>query len=320
MIEHIFDSNKVKILKSAFQEIGTIGNENARKEIIINLIDKNDVKQVLKYFWNLSLNEFSNNIKPSLFISGAWMFKIKILSTVNWEIRFHLFPKESFTWILNEIWWDCHVHYFQAYSKVLMGKIIEEWYLISKLSDQEEKQYKIFLTWMEKQTNIVQSDIIKALESKLVHGMLENQYLSEFCNKNNIDTTLIAQIHTVYDWSKFFNNNNEFIETFEPIWAYKFCFTDIREIIAWEDYFLPADRGHRVLTENDSATIFITDTTFISQKFKKKNDLFLRWHWQRLPWLQEKSKVRSINSQKISNAELHNILIDTSRKILNSYT
>jgi len=50
MIEHIFDSNKVKILKSAFQEIGTIGNENARKEIIINLIDKNDVKQVLKYF------------------------------------------------------------------------------------------------------------------------------------------------------------------------------------------------------------------------------------------------------------------------------
>ncbi len=283
---------------TSFEKLHTFSLTKERSAILQSLTEDSVVSNILSFLKDLDYDNFLR-IKSSISVSWAWMVKYKVFSSPNGEVRYHIFPKNTLTHLEHSVWGNCHVHDFQAYSKVLMWEIIEKWYTISKITQEQLLKYNHFVTTLNSMYTKKELEAMSLSLDDIMHDStcwVESTFEEVF------------PIHTVFDSEKRIDKNTWEIEIFKNIWVYSFDYTWERNIKWWDVYYLPAENWHRVSISDDTSTLFVTDTTYQQWTIKKDEEVFLRWHGKRFPQLQDTIEYRDVSKYNISDQDLYQLV------------
>lgn len=284
-------SNNEQII-SLFDSLSYVKQTKDRANILDSILNGTFEKEILSILSWLKYDQFMKKVRNSMIVSWAWMIKIRLFEHRNWAIRYHIFNKDLNNKILNNHWEDPHVHDFQAYSRVVLGEVMESRFNISIPNSNVIQGYKLFLDQFN-QWEYFESD---------------NKHISW----NNF--------HNLYTF--FSENRNEvnWIDSFKKLWVYQLDSMKVRNIKQNEKYFLDSSIAHSIWIKDDSATICVMDKTF---KYWNKvgchsNKKILRWHWVRIPQNQKKSIERKNENYWLDSKKLFELCKTTSLRALST--
>jgi len=292
--------------------------EITRADILKSLCSENIIKDILQSFSNMNKNLFTNDVQPNVVVSGAWMIKVKLFTHPFWKIRFHIRPWQSIGNSIDQIGWNCHIHDFQAFSHVLLWEIEEECYDVISMDKDSSIMYHSFLQEVAKRNILDQNSIFDILEKGLIGHNISNPIIDGFCKTNLLAPTTLAQRHTFFVGKRYKNKSWDAVETFERWWDYSFIFKGKRTIEQGCGYFLPVDQGHRISTKWDTATLFITDTTYKHWALPESGKQLVNWHGKRFPWLQKELEKRETKEYSFSEDAVFHTIKKTCKLILDT--
>lgn len=291
-------------------------SEATRATMLEDLWSPKLVKHILKKLTTMDEKTFKSDVSPYVVISGAWMIKIKLFTHPFGKLRFHIRPWKSIENETTTVGGNCHIHDFQAFSRVLLGKIEEECYAVTKMDEQSALLYQTFLQAVQQLDSIEQETIFGVLEQLLIWNSISHPLVDKFCTNKQLSLQTLAQRHTFFIGKRYKNEEDKAVESFEKFWDYAFSFKAKREINQWESYFLPVDQWHRVVTEWDTATFFITDTTYKHGALPENNFPLINGHGKRFPRDQKLLEERNTEWYSLSEKEIFTTIQETCKAIL----
>lgn len=259
-------------------------------------------------------NNFSD-LKPFIFISWAWMIKIRLVENEFWRFHYHFFWLDCIT---KEIINNKHVHSFQAISNVLSWKIKEELYSFNKLKNFDLSKYNLIDNFMRSLWSIEQKVVINYLDLILVWKECKKpSFFNNFLIKNNISVSDILEVHIIYNSIKEQSNNWSIKkEVFKSIWMCNLKYLWDRLISSWDLYVLKSENWHKVNILEESSTLFLSDISYRSKWYRKDNSTLMRWHAKRFAFMQEKVENRKFWLYYTYD-ELKEILINEISSLIN---
>lgn len=307
-------NNESEIL-SQFEELKNNKlNELLRLEILRTIWTSTIINYILKELSNIDYHTFTEQILPNIVISGAGMIKIKLLTHPFGKIRLHIWPSDSLPLMWKNLWGNCHIHDFQAYSHVLSWEIYEESFKVYKMTEEENKIYSIFLKRILGLDIIKQEDISNILEWIFIWKETSNHFIDIFCHEFNIKPYMLAQRHTFFTWERYVNTENNPVESFQIHGNYNFELIWKRTILAWEAYFLPIEQWHRIYTNWDTMTFFVTDTSYKHGAIPDNGHTLLNGHGKRYPRKQLLLESRNSDWYNLES----NVIYETVKNICKS--
>ena len=221
-------------IKTGFSDLPKLCSEESRASIIQDIVSKDVTARIVGYFQDLRFCEFAKDVAPYLTLSWAWMIKIKLFTSPHGELRLHIFPTMWLGEAAEKIWGNCHVHDFQSFSRVLLGKVVEEQYTICP-SDNETNTLFDKMLWLIWNIDLPKvKELSDTLDRILVWSSSDSDIeliSSIFAHPNPLQ---LARIFKVYDGKKRQLQDWKIVEEFNEIGRYIFDYKGVRNINAWD--------------------------------------------------------------------------------------